>query len=329
MKRAMCLLMLTVLFVILVCSACGCDKAIERDENSFYLVYREDFKIMQLADIQAGTIAACNDAFDEIDKMVANENPDLIVLTGDNIDYYSEQGTFETLVNRIEKYNVYWAPVFGNHDDEQDELLGINKDYMARAFENAEHCLFNRGPQDITGVGNYVINLINDKQTQIVYSLILMDSNTYRTYGDISGWDYIYPDQIAWYEETVNGITCQNHNVTVPSLAFFHIPLMEFETAKALQLQNGNLGWGELREEMGAPLENTGLFAKMKELDSCLAVICGHAHINNCDLFYEGIHLICGLKSSRYSYYNEDMLGCTVFTLNKDGFKSKNVEFVT
>lgn len=318
--------MLAVVFVIFACSACGCDKAIERDENSFYLAYKEDFKIMQLADIQVGTIAACNDAFDEIDKMVENEKPDLIVLTGDNIDYYSEQGTFETLVKQIEKYNIFWAPVFGNHDDEQDESSKITKDFMACAFENAEYCLFNRGPKNITGVGNYVINLINSKQTRIVFSLIFMDSNTYRTYGDVSGWDYIYPDQIAWYEEAVNGITLQNHNVIAPSLAFFHIPLMEFETAKALQQQNGNLGWGELREEMGVPLENTGLFEKMKELASCKAVICGHAHINNCDLLYEGIHLICGLKSSRYSYYNEDMLGCTVFTLNKDGFKSKNVE---
>lgn len=88
--------MLAVVFAIFACSACGCDKAIERDENSFYLAYKEDFKIMQLADIQVGTIAACNDAFDEIDKMVENEKPDLIVLTGDNIDFYSEQGTFET-----------------------------------------------------------------------------------------------------------------------------------------------------------------------------------------------------------------------------------------
>lgn len=193
-KKLVSFTLIAALLTALLCIVCGCGKVIARDENSFYLTYKDGYKIMQLADIQVGSVAACNDAFDEIDKMVAKENPDLIVLTGDNIDYYSERGTFETLVNRMEKYNIYWAPVFGNHDDEQDESLVLTKDYMARAFENAEHCLFNRGSKDITGVGNYVINLINDKQTEIVYSLILMDSNTYRTYGDVNGWDYIYPD---------------------------------------------------------------------------------------------------------------------------------------
>lgn len=329
MKKIKCIVLCVALIATFTCIMCGCEKQIERDENSFYLTYKENFKIMQLADIQVNSSEACNEAFKEIDKMVNSERPDLIILTGDNIDMYSEQGTFETLVLQMEKYSIAWAPVFGNHDDEQDASFGVTKEFMAQSFENAEHCLFNRGPKDIHGVGNYVINLVNDKQTKIIYSLILMDSNTYRDYDSVYGWDYIYPDQVAWYEDTINGIISQNHNVAVPSLAFFHIPLMEFETAKALQLENGSLGWGELREEMGAPLENTDLFAKMKELNSCVGVICGHAHINNCDLLYEGIHLICGLKSSRYSYYNEDMLGCTIYTLSNDGFNAQNVGFVS
>lgn len=327
-ERTGSIIIVLILLITTMCFTCGCDKQIERDENSFYLTYKEDFKIMQLADIHVDSTEACDEAFKEIDKIVYSEKPDLIVLTGDNIDKYSELGTFESLVRNMEKYSIAWAPVFGNHDDEQDASYGITKEFMALAFENAEFCLFNRGPENINGVGNYVINLINEKQTKIVYSLIFMDSNTYRDYDSIHGWDYIYPDQIAWYEESIKSVTRQNHDVAVPSLVFFHIPLMEFETAKALQLENGDLGWGELREEMGAPLENTGLFVKLKELDSCIGVICGHAHINNCDLLYENIHLVCGLKSSRCSYYNEDMLGCTVFTLNNEGFIARNVEFV-
>ena len=327
MIRKYTVLIVSVLVIVVSsCLFCGCEKAIVRDENSFYLVYTDDFKIMQLADIQVDSVAACDDAFEEIDKMVQIVRPDLIILTGDNVDAYAEQNTFETLVKHMEKYAVYWAPVFGNHDDEQYESLGLTKNYMACAFENAKYCLFNRGPTDINGVGNYVINLVNEKSTEIFYSLVLMDSNTYRNYETGLGWDYIYPGQIDWFERAVNNVTLQNHGVFVPTLTFFHIPLMEFEIAKNIHLNGGNLGWGELREEMGAPMENTGMFAKMKELNNCLGVICGHAHINNCDLIYENIHLICGLKSSRYSYYNEDMLGCTVYSLNDGGFQARNVE---
>lgn len=335
MKELISLLVLSVLIVTLVFSLIGCNKIIERDENSFYLTYKDNFKIMQLADIQVPSVEACNEAFKEIDKMVYGEKPDLIVLTGDNIDWYADKGTFEALVRHMDKYSVNWAPVFGNHDDEQDPSFGVTKQYMAEVFNTSEYCLFNVGSQDVNGVGNYVINLTDEKQTKIEFSLIFMDSNTYRTYDledgsdSIDGWDYIYPNQIDWYEQSINNITKQNHNKSVKSLTFFHIPLMEFETAKELQLNNGNLGWGELREEMGAPMENTGLFDKMKELNSCVGVICGHAHINNCDLLYEGIHLICGLKSSRYSYYNEDMLGCTVYTLNDGEFVAKNIGFVS
>lgn len=328
MKKTTSVIILILLIALLPSAMCGCENQIERDENSFYLTYKENFKIMQLADIQVNSPEACDEAFDEIDKMVDNEKPDLIVLTGDNIDMYSKQGTFEALVEHMEKYAIWWEPVFGNHDDEQDASLGVTKEYMSQAFEDADHCLFNRGPQDVHGVGNYVINLVNDKSTKILFSLIFLDSNTYRNYDSTYGWDYIYPNQVDWYEQSINNITVQNRSTVAPSLAFFYIPLMEFESAKALQLENGNLGWGELREEMGAPLENTGLFDKMKELNSCLGVICGHAHINNCDLIYDGIHLICGLKSSRYSYYNEDMLGCTVYTLNGKAFSAKNVDFV-
>ncbi len=61
-----------------------------RDENSFYLVCRDDFKIMQLADIQVDSVAACDAAFEEIDEMVQIVRPDLIILTGDNVDAYAE-----------------------------------------------------------------------------------------------------------------------------------------------------------------------------------------------------------------------------------------------
>lgn len=329
MKGKIAKILIIVILAFFSITFCSCEQPVTEMEGMFYLTFFDNFKVMQLADIQVADKYCCDVAFAEIDKMVEEEKPNLIILTGDNIDMYSEEGTFEALVEHMESYSIPWAPVYGNHDDEQDEELGISKEYMARAFEQAEHCLFHRGPDEIHGVGNYVINLVTENRTKIVYSFILLDSNAYRSYGYRVGYDYLYPDQVDWYEQTVKSLATQNKGVNVPAFAYFHIPLMEFETAKDVQLADNSLGWGELREEMGAPEENTGMFAKMKELGNTKAVICGHAHINNCNLLYEGISLICGLKSSRFSYYDEDMLGCTVLTLSSESFTVSNVSFVS
>ena len=207
MKRKIPLILIVVIIAFALSALCACEQPIEELEGMFYLTFKENFKVMQLADIQVPNVACCDAAFAEIDKMVQAEKPDLIILTGDNISYYSEAGAFEALVEHMESYSVPWASVYGNHDDEQSEELKLTKEYMAQAFEQAEHCLFHKGPEEINGVGNYVINLLNEKRTKILYSFILMDSNTYRAYGDHIVYDYIYPNQVNWYEQNVKTLT--------------------------------------------------------------------------------------------------------------------------
>ena len=58
------------------------------------------------------------------------------------------------------------APINGNHDGEGNVDLA----WIANKYEEAEKCLFKQGPDNIGGIGNYIINIReNDK---IVQSLI-------------------------------------------------------------------------------------------------------------------------------------------------------------
>lgn len=60
-------------------------------------------------------------------------------------------------------------------------------------------------------------------------------------------------------------LTKNNEGVTVPSLAFFHIPLPEYE-----EVWNTKICYGEKREEITAPRVNSGLFTAMVEMGDVL-----------------------------------------------------------
>jgi len=283
------------------------------------LHYKENFKIMQLADIQAHASDWCDGAFVPIKKQVEKEKPDLIVLTGDNIEIPQSEDVLYSLISHMESLETPWAPVFGNHDAEGV----LTKDFMAEKFAEAEHCLFYKGEQGVDGVGNFVINLTNSFH-RIKYSLFLLDSNMYDGKG---GYDCIHANQVEWYERAVNQITKIHNNKVVPSLAFFHIPLQEYHNAKASWEKGESEGVGIFKDPISPGSENTGLFAKVKELGSTKAIICGHEHMNTCDINYQGVHLVYGLKSSRCSYYDETMLGTTIITLTRNNIDIRNSYF--
>lgn len=317
-KKFTCFFLLFIVVLISVTAFGGCQDATK--DYVFELQYHDGFKIMQLADIQAANVAACNTAFIEITKLVEKEKPDLIILTGDNVEVPQSVDVVDAFVANMEQYNVPWAPVFGNHDAEGN----VTKDTMADKFIAAENCIFYKGDEGVDGVGNYVINLKAAKR-KIAYSLFLIDSNMYDGNG---GYDSIHENQIEWYKDAVGVITKQNRGKIVPSLAFFHIPLPEMKDAR-ISFDNGeSSGFGVFRDVISPGSVNTGLFNVAKELGSTKAFVCGHEHTNNCDILYQGIHMIYGLKSSRFSYYDEDMLGATIITLSTDSIKVENSYFL-
>ena len=293
-------------------------KELQFEDYMLQIEYVDNFKIMQLADIQANTSEKCDNAFIDIKKLVDKEKPNLIVLTGDNVEIPKSEDVFYTLIANMESLKTPWAAVFGNHDSEGV----LSKNFMAEKFIEAENCLFYKGEQGVDGVGNYVINLTTARN-KIAYSLFMLDSNRYAK----GGYDSIHENQIEWYERAVNKLTELNENKVVPSLAFFHIPLQEFIYAKESLDRDESEGFAVFNEEVSPGVINTGFFSKAQELKSTKGIFCGHDHINNCDINYQGIHLVYGLKSSKCSYYNSSLLGATTITLTTDDIEIRNSYF--
>lgn len=286
------------------------------DETGTYRIEMvdDDFKILQLTDIHFGgslySLRKDYMALNTIYDLIEYAKPDLVVVTGDmtfplgimslSFNNSSAVHQFAAFMRNI---NVPWVFTFGNHDTEvmssynQGQLCEL---YESLSFKTSGTLLYPYIQPDITGRSNQVIELYN-KDHSLNQALFIIDSNAYTGEG-INVFDYIHDDQVEWYENEVKRL-CEQEGKTISSLAFFHIPLQEYRTAYELYESGSNevkYFFGNNDEEMINKVccsdYPSGLFEKMKELDSTKAVFCGHDHYNNMSLEYQGIRLTYGMS---------------------------------
>jgi hypothetical protein len=294
------------------------------DIPSVTLETGKEYRILLLADIQLdGSPRRVPKTLKLIDLLVDTVKPELIITVGDNAEWYFSDKMTKKLIRKFESFNIPYAVTLGNHDSEGRK----GRSWYGDAWEKAPNSIFKYGPSTIHGVGNYSV-LVKDEKGDIVYDLILMDSNVWREYPDGGWYDFIYRDQIDWYKWNIKGVSeakFGSYNPAsgkvVPSMCFFHIPLPEYKDA-ADAIKAGTIDstmyQGETREGIACPKVNTGFFDVMKDMKSTSHVFVGHDHVNNMSVKWKGIRLSYGLKSGFTSYYSDDMIGGMLLTLKKE-----------
>ena len=80
--------------------------------------------------------------------------------------------------------------------------------------------LFEYGPSDLHGAGNYVIRLTRDGKTE--QALFLMDSGSSLEFPEKT--DGINENQVAWYQWNMEGFKAAEGGYP-KNMSFFHIPL--------------------------------------------------------------------------------------------------------
>ena len=88
LKKIKIMFVLALMALVLPLSMYGCSgggKVDYWDGSMYFMRYSENFKIMQLADIQATNTENCDIAFIEINKLVEKEKTNYIVLSCDNV----------------------------------------------------------------------------------------------------------------------------------------------------------------------------------------------------------------------------------------------------
>jgi len=259
-----------------------------RPDGTFTVVQFTDlhFKNGEAADERTSALMA---------EVLEAERPDLAVLTGDVIDGKHSQdpaAAWRLATRPLVEHGIPWAAVFGNHDDEGN----LSRTQLMEVQRTISHCLSQPGPEDVSGVGNYVLSIRGSEGEQPAAVLYFLDSNSYAE-TEIAGYGWIRRDQIAWYLQTARALRVENGGEPLPGLAFFHIPLPEYNEVWDLHICHGHK-----YEPICSPLLNSGFFAALHEAGDVMGTFVGHDHVNDFVGELYGIRLCCGRGTGFNTY---------------------------
>ena len=270
-----------------------------------------DYKVLVLTDIHLknhGTFAkelGINYLLDgvsdiAIDKLVKKTNPDLILVLGDSVLTDRNDIEYERFVKNMDSYKRPWACVFGNHDDEGR----ADKAKLVDVLKTSEYGLFEYGPNDLHGAGNYLIELQRNGNTQ--QAMFMLDSGSSLEFPEKT--EGINEKQIKWYEWNMQALAENNGGVAPKNMAFFHIPLPQYSSLD--NFEQGDRG------EDSCPQNGSGdFFDSMKKFNGT-HIFVGHDHSNNFITTYDGIKLAYATKSSYNCYFKSGMTGGTLLTID-------------
>lgn len=282
----------------------------------------EDFKILLLADIQLWSNPGDNKkAYAQIKELVERTKPDFITTVGDNVSGATSRFLVKKLIQVMDSFQIPWTVVYGNHDS---EIPMTTLNWQADQYMAAEYCMFQKGPSNLYGSGNHVINVTEGGYP--IQSLFFFDNGRYFKYEQGTKEIYMGYEQIAWYEWNVKGMA-QALGKTVPSMTFSHFAQPEFaEAVAAYGILDEATGRYTIPSEYGsgscaylpgtAPVKS-GFFDKCLELGSTKYIFCGHDHENDASVTYQGITMTYGLKTgpSPAPWNNAERTGGTLITI--------------
>ncbi len=258
------------------------------------------FKIMQINDTQ-DTDRLNSKTKEFIEKALAAEKPDLVVIAGDMLSdtfpFPNEEKIEKALraqADIFENANVPFAVTFGNHDHDLEDVLSLEK--MIEIFKTYNCFVYNDG----CDAGTYNIPVLNSKGTGYALNVYMMDTNN-KVDGDYDG---VHPEQVQWYKNTSNSLKSGNSGKAVPSVLFQHIPTKEMyqfvqevdytqcndaifnqDTGKWYKLDTSNIISDEkfLGEAPATePLDKTtGQYEAWLEQGDIIGAFFGHDHVNN------------------------------------------------
>ncbi len=261
------------------------------------------FKIMQIGDSQDFVITDLLQK-EYVEKAIKQENPDLLVFTGDQLtDFYpgaTKDGLTKCITNffsMIEETGIPFIVTFGNHDHDHTDVLSL-EEQMA-IYKSYSNCIV---PEDVCDTGTYNVPVMSSNGTNIALNIYMMDTHAKSNDGVLTGYEGVRPHQNEWYKQTSAELKAANGGKTVPSLLFQHIPVKEIYqlldevpftadlTDAVYNLDenkwyvlNDNVIEGSLGETpcSEALTKVTGQYESWLETGDIIGAFFGHDHVNN------------------------------------------------
>lgn len=237
------------------------------------------FKIVQFTDLHwTSGSPKCAETERTIRTILKSENPDIAILTGDIVTEAPAINGWMSVVEIFNNAKVPFVVTMGNHDAEH-----MAKDSIYDLLQKSPYYVGTKGPGDVMGCGNCVIPIFDSMTKKKVESVLYcIDSNDYQPDKLYGVYDWIHFDQIAWYRKQSAHFASCNNGRPLPSLAFFHIPLLEYN-----ELIGDGKTFGNDREGgVASSKVNSGIFASFLDRKDVMGVFAGHDHDND----YVGIN---------------------------------------
>ncbi|SHJ55376.1 Calcineurin-like phosphoesterase [Tangfeifania diversioriginum] len=268
---------------------------------------RGNFKIAQFTDIHFKPGAPESEpSLGLIKYILETEQPDLVAFTGDIVTGRPAADGWKTVLEPVLKAGVPFAVTLGNHDDEHDlsrqqirELLKSFPGYVGKK------------PDAASDFGDYLVkvNAENKEENALLYFL---DSNAYSTLDSVEGYGWFSFDQVNWYRKQSRKNALKNGE-KLPALAYFHIPLPEYQTAYDSEAKKK----GQRNEDECSPDINTGMFTAMLFEGDVMGTFVGHDHVNDYIVNHYDIALAYGRWSGGKTTYGDLQHGSRIVVLEK------------
>ena len=342
----------------------------EVDDNDHYSIHFNSdgkFRILHLSDIQDDyPLTPASKQF--INEILAEYQPDLVVLGGDNTVASKEdkEAAIEELCNIFIDNDTLFTIVFGNHDDEQgytrEELWEMYEEYSYGYFVGFDATAADGS--DLTGVGNHYIPLLSSDGDEIIYNLYMLDSNSYVKLNDGNTvYDCVHEDQIKWYKGVREALKAETGDY-VPSMVFQHIICQE---ALDELYYSSNVSFASVNEHLGMDVDgknysflpkyykiqegfldeftccgyyNYGEADAMLEEGDVKAIFSGHDHVNdftitltskekNDDGEYNTLNLVNTAGETFHSYSKIYSRGARLIELDENNIDTYTTKRIT
>lgn len=245
-------------------------------------------KILQFTDLHFFNAEKADDekTITEFRKHIDLRQPDLVVVSGDlwhdNPDGRGERG-LELALKSFSSWGVPWTMCWGNHDLLADYQRGHD------ALEQAAGSVYRGGAAH----GDHRIEVRtpgSDEKTAPALDLFFLNSND----AGLGPW------QIQSLQQMTAHVAARAK--PVPAFAFFHIPILEYETRITAQTLKG-----VKLEGVGRAKEDGTAFPVLTAPKTIRACFCGHNHTNDYVVKADDLDLVYG-RSSGYAGYGGDKL---------------------
>jgi len=271
-------------------------------------------RLALFTDLHFNGFAPCSAALTKLymRKHVNRLRPGFIAVLGDTAILPDNRGRTRSFVRTMDSFAIPWTAVLGNHEGEHDRDLprrGVLEYYKASGRFLGEAQL-----PGVTGYGNQAIAVMdeNGRAAQLLYFL---DSG-----GGRRGHSHIQPDQLDWMSRV------HRLYAGTPGMLFFHVPTRHYQAAyEACQRGQATLLHGAWREKIcpgGTDAQSEALLARAGAL-GIWAIVCGHEHLNNFDILWQGMRYIyaqaSGYSLRVYGLPPHRVRGCTTLDIHPGG----------